>query len=307
MKKKHWESPIYKQEKKVKTNKKVTLIAALFMGVLLLPTSSSTKSATDSQVTLSKSNTVVLSGIIDGESAGPVITRAKELGSRSSKPLYLFLNTPGGSIQTGLEMIESLKGLGRPVSTVTLFAASMGFQVIQNLGERLVLKNGILMSHRASGEFSGSFGGQRPSQMDNRYNMWLSRLTELDEAVVERSNGKQTLESYQKAYANELWLTGSQAVSGGYADRIVTVRCDSSLNGVTTHTVQMFGLNVSYDLDNCPLNTSPMNIRISSDDKQEVSGEKVAETKAKFTSQYIHKHTDVVPMRIPSDLAPTRE
>jgi ATP-dependent protease ClpP protease subunit len=64
------------------------------------------------------------------------IAQAKALGNQrfsSNEPIYLFLNTPGGSIQTGLEIIESLKGLDRPVSTVTLFAASMGFQIAQNL------------------------------------------------------------------------------------------------------------------------------------------------------------------------------
>lgn len=280
-------------------NKKSAVVVTLLVGALLFPLSSLNKSSNDNQVVLSKDNMVVLSGEIDGEMSGAVISQAKTLGNKrfsNGKPVYLFMNTPGGSIQTGLEMIESLKGLDRPVSTVSLFAASMGFQVVQNLGERLVLKNGVLMSHRAAGEFSGSFGGQRPSQMDNRYNLWLTRLTELDEDVVNRTNGKQTIDSYQKAYANELWLTGSQAVKEGYADRIVSVRCDSSLDGVTTHTIKIFGLKIDFDIDNCPMNTSPMNIRVSSPDDSEVSPERAKEAEARFTEQFLHRHRDIVPM-----------
>ena len=137
---------------------------------------------------------------------------------------------------------------------------------------------------------------QRPSQMDNRYNLWLSRLDEMDKETVKRTNGKQTLQSYQKAYADELWLTGTQAVTEGYADKIVTVRCDSSLSGTTSHSLSIFGLKVEYELDNCPINTSPMNIKVSSPDQEEISTERAKEVEVKFTEQYLHKHRAVVPM-----------
>lgn len=250
-------------------------------------------------IVLSKDNTIVLSGVIEGETASVVISEAKDLNKSTlfgkKKPIYLFVNTPGGSIQTGLEMIEALSGSSRTISTVSLFSASMGFQVVQNLGERLILKNGVLMSHRAKGEFSGEFGGQSPSQIDNRYKLWLTRIKELDEQTVSRTNGKQTLESYQKAYANELWLTGTQAVEQGYADRIVEVRCDSSLDGVTTHAVEFLGLHISYDTDNCPINTSPMNIRITSPDRDKISSNEKETVKAKFMEQYANKQKAIVP------------
>jgi ATP-dependent Clp protease, protease subunit len=262
---------------------------------------SSGSSAGKDSVVLSKSNLIVLSGEVDGTNTAEVIARVRFLSGKkfsSGQPLYLFMNTPGGSIQSGLELIESLNGLSRPISTVTLFAASMGFQIVENLGPRLILRNGILMSHRAAGEFSGYFGGQRPSQLDNRYNFWLSRIAELDQQVVDRSGGKQTLESYQKAYANEMWLTGSQSVSGGYADRIVTVSCDSSLDGVTSHSLDFLGVQILYDTDNCPLNTSPMHIRIANPDTESVpfAKDRIEDIKAKFMEQYVNKQRAVVPM-----------
>ena len=284
----------------MKMNKTVVILAALALGVLLFPLSSLVKPSDKNQVVLSKNNTIVLAGEINGDISGDIIAQAKTLGNKSSfgnQPIYLFMNTPGGSIQTGLEMIESLKGLGRPVNTVTLFSASMGFQLVQNLGERLILRNGVLMSHRAAGQFEGYFGGQRPSQIDNRYNLWLSRLTELDQQVVDRTKGKQTLESYQKAYADELWLTGAQAIAGGYADRIVTIKCDSSLDGVTSHNIDFLGMKITYDLDNCPINTSPMNIRVgSANEKEPLTRDKVVEARAAFLEHYVNKHRSVVPM-----------
>lgn len=230
------------------------------------------KEDTRPTITLTDDNVIVMSEEVTGESVAVVVEKARELDAKfkvsekmggPKRPLYLFLNTPGGSIQAGLELIEQLQALKRPVHTITLFAASMGFQIAQNLGDRLILKNGVLMSHRARGGFEGEFGGQGPSQVDSRYALWLSRLTEMDSETVRRSNGKQTLESYQKAYASEMWRTGTQSVTEGYADKVVKVSCDSSLVGVTTHTIMFMGIiPVSYDLSDCPMNTTPMNIHV---------------------------------------------
>jgi ATP-dependent Clp protease protease subunit len=225
-------------------------------------------------VVLTKSNTMILNSEIDGESTAKVISKARELDGdlssitgkltlQSGKPLYLFLNTPGGSIQSGLELIEALKGIGRPIHTITLFAASMGFQIAENLDDRLIIKNGVLMSHRAYGQFEGSFGGESPSQIDNRYALWKDRMDELDTQTVLKSKGKQTMESYQKQYSHEMWLTGTKSVAQGYADRVVQVKCDKSLAGTTQHEVTILGMfRVTYELDNCPINTSPMNIAV---------------------------------------------
>src|ERR1700692_1248743 len=134
------------------------LFALIVAAVFLFPLSHNSNHDKNNTVVLSKDNTVVLSGEVDEKTASEVIPKARALSQQyfqGNKPLYLFLNTPGGSIQIGLEIIEALKGLGRPINTVSLFSASMGFQIVQGLSERLVLSNGILMSHRAAGQISG--------------------------------------------------------------------------------------------------------------------------------------------------------
>lgn len=244
----------------------------------LTPTNLQADSAPKQEtVTLTSDNLLVLDGPIMPETIGEFLMKARELDaklsssigsklkyfSKNDKPLYVYMYTPGGSIQTGFEMNEELKSLGRPVHTITAFSASMGFQTVQSLGDRLILQSGVLMSHRAKGGFEGEFGGQHPSQIDSRYSFWLSRLNEMDAQTVARSNGKQTMESYQKQYASEMWLTGQQAVDQGYADRVVKVKCDASLQGTNSHTVSFLGIiNISYDTDKCPLNQGIMNVRV---------------------------------------------
>lgn len=261
----------------MKASKVVVGLLILAISALIPIGSASSASAPSkdsrSTVTLAADNVVVLNDEVNGESVAKVVEAARKLDDKLSlkdrltggnkKPIYLFLNTPGGSIQDGLLLIEQLQSLKRPVHTVTLFAASMGFQIAQNLGERYIIKNGVLMSHRAYGGFEGSFGGQSPSPIEGIYGLWMSRLNEMDQQTVDRTKGKQTLESYQKQYAPDMWRTGSEAVKEGYADKVVKVSCDDSLKGVTTHSFMFMGLiPISYDLSNCPMNTTPMNIRV---------------------------------------------
>lgn len=279
------------------------LFSLTVLMLFLIPGTSVSKSNAPETIILTNDNLLVLNGEVDGDSVGPIIMRAKELDAKlaagkithdHTMPLYLYINSPGGSVQSGLEMIEALKGLGRPVHTVTTFGASMAWQTVQNLGERYVLKSGILMSHRAAGQFSGSFGGTAPSQLDSRVRLWTQITKEMDEATVARTNGKQTMESYQKAYSPELWVTGQEAVNQGYADAVVKVKCGKDLTGTTKHETEFMGIPISYELDSCPLNSSPMNIHFGF--IVGVSQDYINRVKEQFLSGYQMKMSTPLPL-----------
>lgn len=231
------------------------------IGVVLIATILASSSADAQTVNLTKKNTLVLSSQVDDASVAKLIQEAKALDSesKSKDPIYLFLYTPGGSIQAGMELIESLKTLNRPVHTISLFSASMGFQIAQNLGMRYILSSGVLMSHEAYGGFEGAFSHGK-SQIDSVYGLWLNRILEMDLQTVARTKGKQTLESYRKAYSKDLWLTGAQAVKGGYADQVVKVRCDVSMSGFKEEIVYFMGMALKVKFSECPMNTAPLSI-----------------------------------------------
>jgi len=214
---------------------------------------------------LTKDNTAVLMGVVDDASVSDVMQQIQRLDSslKSGYPINLVLYTPGGSIQAGLELIEYLKSVNRPINTVTMFAASMGFQIAQNLGNRYILQTGVLMSHKAAGGFSGEFGDGN-SQIDSRYGLWMARVLEMDQATVARTKGKQTLKSYRAAYQNELWLTGAQAVEGGYADKVISAKCDKSLSGTRAQKIELFGgmITIHVVYSECPLNTNPLSVQV---------------------------------------------
>lgn len=217
-------------------------------------------------IVLKKSNTIVFNEEFDDLSVAKATAEAYALDAQLSKgePIYLIVNSPGGSIISGLELIANLNALGRKVNTITLFAASMGFQTVQGLGDRLIVSNGTLMSHRgfASGGFSGEFGGKEKSQLTNRYEYWLTKIRTLDEQTVSRTKGKQTLESYQDAYENELWIDGQDAVNAGYADAVVSPRCDKSLSGVRDQVIDYMGMEIVLHFSECPLITGPLGYEV---------------------------------------------
>lgn len=208
-----------------------------------------------SHVVLTIDNTVNFRLPFTRESVADAIASLNKLDSTlpSNYPIYLTLSTPGGSVMAGLELYAFIKGMNRPVHTVTFFAASMGFQTVQQLGERHIVDFGRLMSHQAYGGFEGEFSHGK-SQIDARYDLWLTIVKEMDMKTVERTNGKQTLESYQAAYENEMWLTGKTAVKLGYADYLAKVSCHYSLlKEIETIVIANIFGKMTFTIPACPL------------------------------------------------------
>ena len=81
--------------------------------------------------------------------------------------LYIVLYTPGGSIDAGELFIDTIQALPNKVHTITIFAASMGYNLAQALNTRYILRSGTLMSHRA--RVSG-ISGQVPGEANTSIN-----------------------------------------------------------------------------------------------------------------------------------------
>lgn len=214
-------------------------------------------------VTLTKDNTLVMNDYFDSETVAKVAAKAREIDAKipSNEPLYVVINSGGGSIDAGIEMIENLNSLNRKnIKTVTIFSASMGFQTVQGInGERLLLSNGTLMSHRAK----GMFGGEFPGQLESRYAYYLKRVQRLDKIAVSRTGGKQTDKSYAEAIAPEMWCDGKDCVDAGYADKVVSVSCDQSLSGISNVVVDRFlyfghTVEIVEQHSNCPVITGAL-------------------------------------------------
>lgn len=257
----------------------IMLLTALFAFVFgaqdqsQQPASLDKPALTSEALGLNDANTVVLKDVVRSGSITQVI---KELAARENNDepvIYLVLDTPGGSVFAGINLIQYLKGYKKPVKTITIFAASMGFQIAEgNPGERLILDTGILMSHPMSGGLSGELG--TGFSADNQHGFIKEIIETMDKQVVARTNGKVSLEEYKRAYDNELWTTGQNAVNKGYADSVTKVGCtdqlSSSIDSVDEREFLGFAgfagplsLEIKYETSRCPLMISLLRYQVA--------------------------------------------
>jgi ATP-dependent protease ClpP protease subunit len=160
-----------------------------------------------------------------GPSVAHVVETLRKLDKQlpAGEPIYLLLDTPGGSVVDGMNIVNTALSLDRPVHTITIFAASMGFVLVQHLGTRYILPNGVLMSHRGKVGANGEIGGELDELM--RFFKEISR--QIDQACAERLG--MSLKAYQERIADEWWLYGSEAIKHDAADEIVVLKCSADM------------------------------------------------------------------------------
>ena len=207
-------------------------------------------------IVLTSENTVTLRGPVTASSVGEVmheLSAVSQLGE-ASDPIYLVLNTPGGSVMAGVDLMNYINTLRRPVHSIAIYAASMGFHILQSSPTRFITELGTIMSHRAN----GSTGGDIPQQVDSRLNYIKSLLEKMDEKVVSRTAGKHTKESYAELIRDEYWGVGDNAIKDGFADEVANLKCDESLNATVDRQIQILFFTVNVKLSKCPLITQPI-------------------------------------------------
>jgi ATP-dependent protease ClpP protease subunit len=221
--------------------KKIIILALLLSNVCFAGT-----------VVLTPSNTVTFRGEVNYSSVAKAQIELAALNKqRGDKkyPIYLVLDSPGGSIQAGEDFIEFAKTF-KNVKTVSLFAASMASAIAQALpGERLITKSGVMMFHRAAGTFQGQF---EDGEIESQLAFWKDTVKSLEQRNADRM--ELSLSEYKKEVIHELWLRGQKVVDKKAADRVVTVQCSNELIEGTEDVLTASFFGVSKDtFSKCPL------------------------------------------------------
>jgi ATP-dependent Clp protease protease subunit len=201
-------------------------------------------------INLNKNNSVVLNEAVRSSSVAKVQSKIFELAGNldADKPIYLILDTPGGSIIAGRNLVDSLMGIENPIHTITIFAASMGYQIAQNLGTRYILPSGILMSHRA---YISGLRGQVPGEANTNLEFIQSLVVDMEETASKRVGIP--LKDYQNLIRDEYWVFGKSAVKSKHADKVTFAKCSKSLLTTRIERVNTFFGAYDVKFSNCPL------------------------------------------------------
>jgi ATP-dependent protease ClpP protease subunit len=221
---------------------------------------------------LNARSTLTFRGVVTSEKIATMQLELIEMSRKLNvgETIYLVLDTPGGEIDAGKQFIDTTKSIPQEVKTITVFAASMGFQFVQNMGERLIVPSGTLMSHRAR---FGGLSGQVPGEYITRLNYGYRGVLKLDVNAAERMG--LSLEKYQALVHDEYWVDGQDAVEDHAADRMVLARCDESFNGTSEELLgEMFGVKIYGVMSKCPIYTGILALKMHGGESDPVARSK---------------------------------
>jgi ATP-dependent protease ClpP protease subunit len=204
-------------------------------------------------------NTVNIRGAVNDDNVAKWSRELAKLksGRGRHKPVYLVIDSPGGSITAGLNFINFVNQY-KNVHTITMDAASMGSGIVQGVrGNRYYLPNSIMMFHRAKASVSGQV---EEGELEQRLKMIKKLVLYMEN--INASRMSMPLKSYKDKVLNEWWLFGDDIGKANAGDSMVFLKCSDKLTKQREEVSyrSIFGL-VKFLYSKCPLIKSPVSLR----------------------------------------------
>lgn len=177
--------------------------------------------STDIMSKLVDERIVFISGEINMTTATVVIAQLLYLDSIDhSKEISVYINSPGGEVDSGLAIYDTMQIIKSPVKTIAVgLAASMGAMILSggNAGMRCALPHANIMIHQPLG---GAQGQQTEIEIAAQH---IKRTREvLEGLLIEKSNGKLTDANIKENTERDNYLTPQQALDLGIIDEIIS-------------------------------------------------------------------------------------
>jgi ATP-dependent Clp protease protease subunit len=141
-------------------------------------------------------------------------------GQDSEQDIWLYINSPGGSISAGMAIYDTMQFVTAEVGTVCMgLAASMGqFLLCAGApGKRFALPHSQIMMHQPSGGFQGQASDIA---------IQAERMLYIKRLMAERISFHtgQTVEQIEEDSERDRWFTAEQAKDYGIIDKVITAR-----------------------------------------------------------------------------------
>lgn len=167
---------------------------------------------------LLKDRILLLGEEIDDTVASLAVAQLLFLESEApDKDIYLYINSPGGSVTSGLAIYDTMRYIKCDVSTICIgMAASMGAFLLAGgaRGKRFALPNSEIMIHQPSG---GATGQATEIQITAE---WILRTKSRLNKLLSENTG-QPLKKISSDTERDKWMTADEALSYGIIDKII--------------------------------------------------------------------------------------
>jgi len=139
-----------------------------------------------------------------------------------SKPIYLYINSPGGSVTAGMAIYDTMQYVKAEIVTICVgLAASMGAFLLAagTPGKRLALPHARIMIHQPMG---GTGGRRQATDIDIEAREILRMRQELNEIMARHTS--QTIEKIAKDTDRDFFMSSAEAQNYGLIDKVIEDR-----------------------------------------------------------------------------------
>ncbi len=170
---------------------------------------------------LLKERVIFLTGQVEDQMANLIVAQLLFLESENpDKDIYLYINSPGGSVTAGMAIFDTLKFIKPDVSTVCMGqACSMGAFLLSagTKGKRFCLPSARVMIHQPLGGFQGQASDIQIHAME------ILKIKERLNTLLADHTG-QPLERIERDTDRDNFMSAEQAVEYGLVDAILNKR-----------------------------------------------------------------------------------
>jgi len=198
---------------------------ALGMIPMVIETSGRGERAYDIYSRLLKERVIFLVGPVNDMTANLIVAQLLFLESENpDKDIYLYINSPGGSVTAGMAIYDTMQFIKPEVSTLCIGqAASMGAFLLAagEKGKRYCLPNSRVMIHQPMGGFQG-----QASDIEIHAKEILFLKQKLNDMLAKHTG--QSIERIEKDTDRDNFLSAEAATEYGLVDKVLSNRAEAA-------------------------------------------------------------------------------
>jgi len=179
---------------------------------------------------LLKERIIFLGSVVEDQMANTIAAQILLLAAEDSeRDIFLYINSPGGSVSAGMAIYDTMQYVRNDVATVGMgLAASMGqFLLCAGApGKRYALPHARIMMHQPSGGIGGT-----ASDIKIQAEQMLYTKKKMAELIAEHTG--QNLDAIEADSDRDRWFTADEAKDYGFVDQVVASASDVTGEGGT--------------------------------------------------------------------------